>query len=337
MTMLDIRRYRPFPIQDRSYQVASIRKIRQNHLDKIDPATGLIKSEWMESCCCAFCSETRSTEHAVRWGVRFVRCAHCGLIYQNPRPRPGVVLIEGGTLTVDGLYKEETREKRASGFMVDRWKWVRETVNKPKARLLDVGCHYGTFSRQAIDAGWEVVGLEPEPQSAEIARKAGLTVMEAMLEEADLPEQSFDAACVWDVYWAPTDLKLFQARLHRALKPGSSVFLSDPNQESFESRYLGGLSGFPAHSTCIHNNGASVLRRVFEETGFEVIEHWTAGNDLIHLREWIEAFGEETLAGHEDPAVMAGLRHAIANMDMVQPIIDAAGLGAYQKMLAKRI
>lgn len=63
-----------------------------------------------------------------------------------------------------------------------------------KGRLLDVGCGSGEFLAQMRELGWDVFGVEPDPQAARVAREQfGLTVWPGALAEASFPDGFFDA------------------------------------------------------------------------------------------------------------------------------------------------
>lgn len=45
--------------------------------------------------------------------------------------------------------------------------------------LVDIGCARGTLTQQLAAAGWDAMGIEPDPDDAAIARSHGLDVVEA--------------------------------------------------------------------------------------------------------------------------------------------------------------
>lgn len=60
--------------------------------------------------------------------------------------------------------------------------------------LLDVGCGRGDLAASWIRDGWRVVGVEPSPEAASVARRRGAEVLNGTLDTVRLPNQDLDAA-----------------------------------------------------------------------------------------------------------------------------------------------
>ncbi len=101
-----------------------------------------------------------------------------------------------------------------------------------RGRLLDVGCGNGLFLSAMHQLGWEVWGLEPDPAAAEVARRRGFPVVQAPVEEADLPAEGFDAVTMNHVIEHVIDPVAALARCAQATRPGGSVVLTTPNWDS---------------------------------------------------------------------------------------------------------
>jgi 2-polyprenyl-3-methyl-5-hydroxy-6-metoxy-1,4-benzoquinol methylase len=102
-----------------------------------------------------------------------------------------------------------------------------------KGKLLDVGCGSGQFLAEMRALGWETVGVEPDREAVKIGReRLGLCIYEGRLEEADFPEESFDAITMHHVIeHVPNPIGFLQA-CHRLLKPGGKLVAVTPNIES---------------------------------------------------------------------------------------------------------
>ncbi|MEU9608938.1 class I SAM-dependent methyltransferase [Streptomyces sp. NPDC048057] len=86
-------------------------------------------------------------------------------------------------------------------------------------RVLDVGCGTGIVARQFLDAGCDVLGVEPDPRMADLARRSKITVEEAAFEDWDPAGRTYDAVVAGQA-WHWVDPVAGAARAARALRPG---------------------------------------------------------------------------------------------------------------------
>jgi SAM-dependent methyltransferase len=101
-----------------------------------------------------------------------------------------------------------------------------------RGRLLDVGCGDGTFLGEMSRAGWDVQGLEPDPEAAALARKTGVPVVETPLEDASFEAESFDAVTMSHVIEHMHDPVGALHTCRHILRPGGTLWLATPNLES---------------------------------------------------------------------------------------------------------
>jgi 2-polyprenyl-3-methyl-5-hydroxy-6-metoxy-1,4-benzoquinol methylase len=111
------------------------------------------------------------------------------------------------------------------------------TSDMVKGRLLDIGCGVGDFLLQVKKLGWEVMGIEPSEQAANIAQsRLGFTPLKPTDYEK-LPDQSFDVITMWHVLEHVDDLKFQTKELKRLLRPGGRLVIALPNYQSFDCQY----------------------------------------------------------------------------------------------------
>jgi SAM-dependent methyltransferase len=91
---------------------------------------------------------------------------------------------------------------------------------QPGERILDVGCGDGTLTKQLIERGATVVGIDNSPQMIAAARSKGLDAN--LLDVIDMPfNAEFDAAFSnATMHWVREKERAARA-IFRALKPGS--------------------------------------------------------------------------------------------------------------------
>lgn len=198
---------------------------------------------------------------------------------------------------------------RAESFGADAERYDRARPSYPPAlvdellatgarQVLDVGCGTGKASRLFVERGCEVLGVEPDPRMAGVARTHGLTVEEGVFERWDPRGRSFDllvsaqawhwvdpvagpakAAAVlarggriglfWNVGTLPPALKAALDDVYRRLTPGLdeySVVLGNAGPERY---------GTAADSLRASGLFADVVVRPFAHDRTYTTETWT--------------------------------------------------------------
>lgn len=171
-----------------------------------------------------------------------IECQGCGLYQISPKL---------STQAIEKYYPEEyicyleaiedepnsfTRFNRYLG-QAKRVRQVMRRMKKP-GRILDVGCATGIFLNEMHKQGWECKGVEPDQTAVDYARsRFELDVFCGVVEDAQLPADSFDIVTLWDVLEHVYDINTTMAEINRVLKPGGLIIAILPNAQAFE-RYL---------------------------------------------------------------------------------------------------
>jgi SAM-dependent methyltransferase len=97
---------------------------------------------------------------------------------------------------------------------------------RPPARVCDLAAGTGIFTRLLVDAGYDVIAVEPTAGMRDEFTRAGIEVpiVDGTAENLPLPDSSVDAVTVAQgFHWfdAPTAL----AEIHRVLRPGGVLML----------------------------------------------------------------------------------------------------------------
>jgi len=176
------------------------------------------------------CTSSAFGEHG-----RIVECRSCHLVYMNPRPHHDAVVGNYGDVE-DQEYIEEEQGRletfAESLALVQRY--------RPAGRLLDVGCHVGTFLTLAEQAGYEVAGVEPSRWGSEIARtRISGHVHCGAVEDAPMPEGGYDVITLWDVIEHLPDPALDIRAIHAALRPGGIFAVSTMDVDALFARIAG--------------------------------------------------------------------------------------------------
>ena len=127
--------------------------------------------------------------------------------------------------------------------------------------LLDVGCGNGAFLNLARTCGWDVIGLDSDPQAAINAAKQGLSVKTGGIEVFDSQSEVFDVITLNHVIeHVHEPVKVLKA-CHALLKPGGQLWLGTPNIDSFgHERFQKSWRGLETPRHLVIFNRRSLIR-----------------------------------------------------------------------------
>ncbi|MBW1987250.1 MAG: class I SAM-dependent methyltransferase [Deltaproteobacteria bacterium] len=163
--------------------------------------------------------------------VTTVLCPGCGLVYHNPVVEDQDRMALG--LSARQLHtnapmdaRHRRRVQRRAVYQHDFLKpWVR-----PGLMGLEVGAGLGVLSAGLQQQGVQILGVEPDPQQAEYARRQfGLTMVTGRFEELDLSGQQFDLILASHVIEHFPDPLKFLITARSLAAPGGRLFLETPN------------------------------------------------------------------------------------------------------------
>jgi 2-polyprenyl-3-methyl-5-hydroxy-6-metoxy-1,4-benzoquinol methylase len=171
-----------------------------------------------------------------------VSCDACSLIYTNPRPAAN----EAGPYYHASAYisHSDTNEGIVNRLyhavrkftLQSKLNWI-EPDKKANKEILDIGCGNGHFLAAAKEKGWNINGLELDPETAARAAKlTGLTIAPSLVEID--PEKQFQVITLWHVlehvYELDDYFNFFKSRLNKDGK----LLLALPNAASFDASYF---------------------------------------------------------------------------------------------------
>ncbi len=155
-------------------------------------------------------------------------------------------------------------------------------------RLLEIGCSTGEMLAAASDS-FDVFGVEADAASSRVVAQRNLPCFNGALADAQLADNSFDAAALYHVIEHFPSPRAEMVELHRILKPGGWLAIETPNIANLWFRWLGaGWRQFiPDH---IFFFTPQTVTKLCEETGFEIVELRNVGK-LMSLRLFISRVG----------------------------------------------
>jgi 2-polyprenyl-3-methyl-5-hydroxy-6-metoxy-1,4-benzoquinol methylase/rRNA maturation protein Nop10 len=240
-----------------------------------------------------------------------MRCPKCGLVWLNPRPiYYDISKIYRKYFTHEVSYSppklEAIRKLARNSILASHFGYVelfkkgipqkvfgrflsligpiREKVElsimtlnaELRGKLLDVGCGTGAFLTKMRDLGWEVTGVEPDEEAVKVAQERfRLNILKATLEEAEFPENEFNAITMNHVIEHLPDPVGTLKECSRVLKTGGRLVVVTPNAESLGAQLFNNAwRGWevPRHFQIF---SLRTLQDCVEKAGLQIVNFYT--------------------------------------------------------------
>jgi 2-polyprenyl-3-methyl-5-hydroxy-6-metoxy-1,4-benzoquinol methylase len=202
-------------------------------------------------------------------------------------PRPSHEFLKGyyaqvghGQPTAQSLAEILRRERDYPNSSLDARRMLNTIVRTLEGRspqyprtLLDVGCGYGFFAREALARGFVVRALEPALVERSIAEEmSGLKPIPESFEEFRGSDGSFVAILMSQILEHALDVNVWIDKANRLLCPGGVLAIALPNFGSIFRLLMQEREPYicpPAH---LNFFSAKSLSRLLEKKGLEVRE-----------------------------------------------------------------
>jgi len=234
--------------------------------------------EKVRTISCNLCGSRRYRKYLTAEDYFFVKCAVCGLVYQNPQPVFDDLKYRYG----QGYFDYELRNEENFFHLMElglqdiRFFELTEGLEQ-QGLFLDIGCATGMLLAFLRDRGWGVRGVELCRESAEYGiNRKGLDIFIGTLEEAAFPSAHFPVIHFSHLIEHVPDPRDFLFEVRRILRPEGYAIIVTPN--------IGGLqagvfrerwrSAIADHLTLFSRR---TLRRLLVESGFEILKTVTWG------------------------------------------------------------
>ncbi len=222
---------------------------------------------------CNICGTDNTAPVTTQNNYRFVKCLTCGLVYMNPRPELEVLK------SIYDTYHQRNGKDEYSWevLMGDNFKSISSLLENKfpsRGRILDIGCGYGHFLKIMEWRGWKTEGIDPSPNTVSYARKEGLNVVNTTIDEASLPESSFNAVTMFYVLEHLTDPLNALRKIHNLLAPGGALIIRVPHTTPVVRllsalKISNNLYDAPFH---LFDFSPSSITRLLEKSGFTAIK-----------------------------------------------------------------
>jgi SAM-dependent methyltransferase/polysaccharide pyruvyl transferase WcaK-like protein len=149
-------------------------------------------------------------------------------------------------------------------------------------RFLEIGCGLGSFLRLMSGAGWDILGLEPDPTRVEAAKhEYRIPLQPHFYEDTVFPDNCFDLVASFHVLEHVSSPRIFLNKVRKEIKPGGKLYLEVP---CIEHPYRGDLDRFfwSLHLSTFSKN---TLLGLLEQVGFRILKSGYSGDFLWVLAE----------------------------------------------------
>jgi SAM-dependent methyltransferase len=209
---------------------------------------------------------------------------------------------------------------------------ISRLVTRPGLRVLDVGAGTGIASVQLVEAGADVLAVEPDERMAAVCSSKGIAVERSTFEGWQAAGRTFDLVVFGQSFhWVDPETAL--PKLASLLNPGGQLALmwnrvspTQPDRDSFEKIYADYRASSPASNSA--TNAERALAVLLNRSDFAV-ERVEVAEDLHYSTEdWLGLVFTHSNHVILEPGVQAQLR------DRLRVWIGDAGVTACNNALA---
>ncbi len=207
-------------------------------------------------------------------------CTNCTHKFTNPRPKNESV---GIYYQSSNYISHSGNEKNNLGITYRLYDLIRNLSIQNKLRvikryndtgkLLDLGCGLGYFLNGAkIDNTFVVEGIDISEEARKYVKQNFNITVKEEVALTEYETNSIDVITQWHVLEHVYDLERRMLDLKRVLSINGTLFIAVPNSNSFDAKMYGKYwDGYdvPRH---IHHFNRVSLKRLLEQSGFEIIK-----------------------------------------------------------------
>lgn len=248
-------------------------------------STGLIKDTYVKYRNCV-CGADDSRLVFVKHGFRFVVCNRCGFLYVNPILKENILANfyenEQGWFEVLQNSIQTQMDSLKFTYGLDL---IEEYV--AKGTLLDIGCGTGHFLEIARERGWNCTGIEFNSKELVMAKDKGLNVLNVNINDKYFDSKRYDTITLWEVLEHVADPIGMLKRANTLLNTKGCLFILVPNRDSLINRMLHEKSNTLTGHCHINFFNARILKKLYEENGFRILETETIMSELSNVNNYL--------------------------------------------------
>jgi 2-polyprenyl-3-methyl-5-hydroxy-6-metoxy-1,4-benzoquinol methylase len=172
-------------------------------------------------------------------------------------------------------------------------------------KLLDIGFGEGGLLSVAEKNGWKCFGTELSPQSLKYGAERGWQVSKDAESDSRFPQNGFDVVTLVELIEHVPNPDDFLQTAFSFLRPGGLLYLTTPNTQSINRRWLGvdwTVISPPEHITIWSPAG---IKKALTRNNFTPQEIRTEGFNPVEILTRLRSKKEETVAVNRNEAAYA--------------------------------
>lgn len=266
-----------------------------------------------------------------RWWLRC--CADCGSYSLDPMPSDTELLRMYPPESYYAFRIAPERPLRAGlRRVLGAATETREPAFGAPGSVLDFGCGAGDFLLKMKAAGWSCAGVEVSDAAVEVARSNGIRVERGV---ATYPSSSFDYVRANHSLEHVSNPREVLEDMYRVLKPGGTLFLGVPTNESQNARLFGEhwwYLGTPVHPVTFSTRGLLALVR---DVGF-LPTRVSTNSDFGSTAGSLQIFLNRNSTRASSQGIIFALKPLLLLGQWVAKLQDAFGVGDKLEIIARR-
>ncbi|MCK4815191.1 class I SAM-dependent methyltransferase [bacterium] len=241
-----------------------------------------------ESPPCLLCGSTRFSLKYDLGPHKILRCKDCTFMCLHPLPSKEELkeVYDIGYFQNDSFYKSDSkciygyfdyfseRLNKQANFLklIEEIVGYMDNFEPDISRFLDIGCGLGYLLDVASDKGFQVTGVEFNPEAVKRIKKKYVFPVFCG-DFMDYDDKDFDVITMLDVIEHLMDPKAAAKKINQLLRPGGILVMSTMDGDSLVSRLLGTrLADFRRVREHLYFFNRKTISMLLETEGFEVIK-----------------------------------------------------------------
>ena len=207
-----------------------------------------------------------------------IRCKYCGLtrstdqhFLQNFKKLYDTKYYQGRD-----YYNYQLEEKALTKNFKHRLSIIRAYKNK--GVMLDIGCAYGYFLKEARKIGFNGYGIEINPQTSNLAHQnSGCHVYTGNLIQVQFKHKKFDVVTLFDVIEHLPEPQKYLQKIYRLLKPGGILVIETGDINSPLAKLQKGSWRLIIPQIHLFYFSTTTLTHLLLKTGFKILHYQKVG------------------------------------------------------------